>query len=151
LKFFLLRVDPIKNMLFDPKSSIDFNGQTGPFIQYTYVRTLAIQRKFTEQFGQPEATAAHPASVGNDELQIIQALYNWPAALQKAASTYDPSQIANYCYDLARVYNAFYQHNSIIREEDTAVRNFRMQLTMITGRTLKNAMALLGIDMPERM
>lgn len=151
LKFFLLRVDPIKNMLFDPKSSIDFNGQTGPFIQYTYVRTLAIQRKFTEQFGQPEANAAHPASVGNDELQIIQALYNWPAALQKAASTYDPSQIANYCYDLARVYNAFYQHNSIIREEDTAVRNFRMQLTMITGRTLKNAMALLGIDMPERM
>lgn len=152
VKFFLLRVDPVKNMLFDPKSSIDFNGQTGPFIQYTYVRTLAIQRKFTEQFGEPQLTAlAQPTLQGEDELHIIQALYQWPQVVQKAATTYDPSQIANYCYDLARVYNAFYQHSSIIRETDVNLRNYRMALTMVTGRTLQQAMALLGIEMPERM
>jgi arginyl-tRNA synthetase len=152
LKFFLLRVDPVKNMLFDPKSSIDFNGQTGPFIQYTYVRTLAIQRKFTEQFGEPNLSGlVKPALHGEDELNIIQALYQWPQVLQKAATTYDPSQIANYCYDLARVYNAFYQHSSIIRETDETLRNYRMALTMVTGRTLKHAMSLLGIEMPERM
>lgn len=152
LKFFLLRVDPVKNMLFDPKSSIDFNGQTGPFIQYTYVRTLAIERKFTEQFGAPNNTHTQdPALLGEDELEVIKKLYDWPAVLNRAATTYDPSQVANYCYDLARSYNAFYQHSHIIRETDEALRNFRMELTTITGRTLKNAMALLGISMPERM
>jgi arginyl-tRNA synthetase len=152
LKFFLLRVDPVKNMLFDPKSSIDFNGQTGPFIQYTYVRTLAIERKFTEQFGTPSTTPAQaPAILGEGELEVIKKLYDWPAVLQRAAVTYDPSQVANYCYDLARSYNAFYQHSHILRETDDTLRNFRMELTTITGRTLKNAMALLGISMPERM
>jgi arginyl-tRNA synthetase len=152
LKFFLLRVDPVKNMLFDPKSSIDFNGQTGPFIQYTYVRTLAIERKYQEQFSSDNPDhASHPSVLGESEMEVIQTLYNWPSVLHKAATTYDPSQIANYCYDLARAYNSFYQHNSIIREEDVTIRQFRMAMTKVTGRTLKNAMSLLGIEMPERM
>jgi arginyl-tRNA synthetase len=152
LKYFLLRVDPIKNMLFDPKSSIDFNGQTGPFIQYTHVRTLAIGRKYNDQFGSIESLIApielHPGPL---ELDVIKKLYDWPTVLQKAARTYDPSQIANYCYDLARTYNAFYQNSHIIRENDSVLRLFRMLLTQKTGDLLRDAMSLLGIQMPERM
>jgi arginyl-tRNA synthetase len=152
LKYFLLRVDPIKNMLFDPKSSIDFNGQTGPFIQYTYVRTLAIGRKYSDQFGSIESIGAPlDQNPGPLELDVIKKLYDWPTVLQKAGRTYDPSQIANYCYELARTYNAFYQNSHIIRENDAHLRLFRMLVTQRTGDLLRDAMSLLGIQMPERM
>ncbi|MFM7310845.1 MAG: arginine--tRNA ligase, partial [Flavobacteriales bacterium] len=154
LKYFLLRVDPSKNMMFDPKESIDFNGQTGPSIQYSYVRTRAILRKNAEANAGSEmmSTEVSPNTTIDDaELAVIRGIYQWPDVLQEAAKNYDPSTIAHYCYDLAKTFNAFYQDHSILREQDAERKALRLALTHITGRTLSHAMNLLGISMPERM
>jgi arginyl-tRNA synthetase len=153
LKYFLLRVDPKKNMLFDPKESIDFNGNTGPSVQYTFVRTQAIQRRYQE--GNP-GFQSKQASFGDHalsaaELDVVAKIYEWPSVLRTAASTYNPADIAHYCYDLAKLYNTFYQDHQIVRETDEQARNFRLALTYKTGVVIREGMRLLGIGMPDRM
>ncbi len=152
LKYFLLRVDPKKNMMFDPKESIDFNGNTGPSVQYTYVRTVAIARKAEEGgIKQDSGFVESGVHLNKWEADIIRKIYEWPEVLAEAARTYNPADIAHYCYDLARTYNSFYHDNNILREADVASRNLRIALTAKTGEVIKTGMKLLGIEMPERM
>jgi arginyl-tRNA synthetase len=150
LKYFLLRVDPKKNMLFNPKESIDFNGNTGPSIQYTYVRTRAILRKAAE-FGYTNFAFDTTVGLNKQEADLIKKIYEWPSVLQDAASSYNPASIAHYSYELARTYNSFYQENQILREENEQKRNLRLALTEKTGAVVRDTMGLLGINMPERM
>jgi arginyl-tRNA synthetase len=153
LKYFLLRVDPKKNMLFDPKESIDFNGNTGPSVQYTYVRTRAILRRYADANPGYDALksvfTAH--SLSEAELDVVAKIYEWPATLRIAAATYNPADIAHYCYDLAKLYNTFYQDHQIVRETNDAARNFRLALTHKVGDVIREGMRLLGIGMPDRM
>ena len=149
LKYFLLKVDPRKNMMFNPKESIDFNGNTGPFIQYTYARIRSVLRKAQEQ---GFAASAYAAVVPNDkEIALIQTLADFPATVQEAGRTYSPALIANYAYELVKQYNQFYHDYSILREEDVAVRSLRLALCATVARTVRLAMGLLGISVPERM
>lgn len=149
LKYFLLKVDPRKNMMFNPKESIDFNGNTGPFIQYTYARIRSVLRKAREQ---GFAASAYAAVVPNDkEIALIQTLADFPATVQEAGRTYSPALIANYTYELVKQYNQFYHDYSILREEDVAVRSLRLALCATVARTVRLAMGLLGISVPERM
>ncbi|MDE6297998.1 MAG: arginine--tRNA ligase [Muribaculaceae bacterium] len=147
LKYFLLKVDPKKNMLFNPKESIDFNGNTGPFIQYTYARIRSVIRKAGDF--DPEKT---PKAVPNQkESTLVQKVADFPSVVAEAGRNYSPAVIANYAYDLAKEYNQFYHDYSILREENKEVRDLRLLLSYTVARTLKSAMALLGIEMPERM
>lgn len=149
LKYFLLKVDPRKNMVFNPKESIDFNGNTGPFIQYTYARIRSVLRRAEEQ---GLGTAEYSAVVPNErEVALIQRLSDFPDTVAEAGRSYAPSVIANYAYDLVKEYNQFYHDCSILREEDDAVRSLRLALSDATARTVKTAMGLLGINVPERM
>ena len=149
LKYFMLKVDARKNMLFNPKESIDFNGNTGPFIQYTYARTRSIVRKAAE--AGVETNSAVPATISEKECAIIRMLGEFPAVVRQAGTDYSPSDIANYAYELAKEYNQFYHDFTILREEDEAKKSFRVLLTDNVGRTIKTAMGLLGIEVPERM
>lgn len=154
LKYFLLRVDPKKNMMFNPKESIDFNGNTGPSVQYTYVRTAAVLRKAVDSgfsVNEDHLDTIDIDSISKAELDVIRKIYMWPEVLQSAASGYNPADIAHYCYDLAREFNSFYHDHQILREQDEKLRNFRIALTAKTGEVIKNAMNLLGISMPDRM
>jgi len=149
LKYFLLKVDPRKNMTFNPKESIDFNGNTGPFIQYTYARIRSVLRRAGEA-GLDKAD--YSAVVPNEkEVSLIQRLADFPETVQEAGRKYSPSLIANYAYDLVKEYNQFYHDCSILKEEDPAVRSFRLALSDATAKTVKTAMGLLGINVPERM
>ena len=149
LKYFLLKVDPRKNMTFNPKESIDFNGNTGPFIQYTYARIRSVLRRASEA-GLDKAD--YSAVVPNEkEVSLIQRLADFPETVQEAGRKYSPSLIANYAYDLVKEYNQFYHDCSILKEEDPAVRSFRLALSDATAKTVKTAMGLLGINVPERM
>ena len=150
LKYFMLKVDARKNMLFNPKESIDFNGNTGPFIQYTYARTRSIERKAAEA-GVTVDAALVPATVSEKECSIIRMLNEFPAVIRQAGTDYSPSGIANYAYELAKEYNQFYHDFSILREEDAAAKSFRILLTRNVGKVIKTAMNLLGIEVPERM
>ncbi|MDE5808406.1 MAG: arginine--tRNA ligase, partial [Muribaculaceae bacterium] len=147
LKYFLLKVDPKKNMLFNPKESIDFNGNTGPFIQYTYARINSVIRKAGD-FNPAATPAAEP---NQKESTIVQKVADFPAVVAEAGRNYSPAVIANYAYDLAKEYNQFYHDYSILREENKEVRDLRLLISYVVARTLKSAMALLGIEMPERM
>lgn len=147
LKYFLLKVDPRKNMLFNPKESIDFNGNTGPFIQYTYARIRSVIRK-SEGFDPQSMPQSEPNA---KESVLIQKVADFPAVVAEAGKNYSPALIANYAYDLAKEYNQFYHDYSILREEDPEKRKLRLLLSYVVGRTLKSAMSLLGIEMPERM
>ena len=149
LKYFLLRVDPKKTMMFDPKESIDFYGNTGPFIQFNYVRTRALLRK-AEANG-IQIGASNLAELTEGERQLLHKLYDFPSALSAAAEHYDPSLIANYVYDLVKLYSSFYQGTPILKEENEAIRGMRLELTKQTGNVIKTGMELLGIQMPERM
>ena len=149
LKYFMLKVDARRNMLFNPKESIDFNGNTGPFIQYTYARTRSIGRKAAEAGAKTEFTA--PESISEKECNIIRMLNEFPAVVRQAGTDYSPSGIANYAYDLAREYNQFYHDYSILREENEETKAFRLLLTDNVGKVIKTAMNLLGIEVPERM
>ena len=150
LKYFMLKVDARKNMLFNPKESIDFNGNTGPFIQYTYARTRSIERKAAEA-GVNADDANAPESISEKECAIIRLLNEFPAIIKQAGTDYSPSGIANYTYDLAKEYNQFYHDYSILREENESVKAFRILLTRNVGKVIKTAMNILGIDVPERM
>ena len=150
LKYFMLKVDARKNMLFNPKESIDFNGNTGPFIQYTYARTRSIERKAAEA-GVNVDTANTPESISEKECGIIRMLNEFPAVIRQAGTDYSPSGIANYTYELAKEYNQFYHDFSILREENESIKAFRILLTRNVGKVIKTAMNILGIDVPERM
>ncbi len=149
LKYFMLKVDARKNMLFNPKESIDFNGNTGPFIQYTYARTRSIERKAAE--AGVDLTKATPDTISEKECGIIRMLNDFPAVVREAGKVYSPSGIANYAYDLVKEYNQFYHDFSILREENESVKAFRVLLTRNVGKVVKTAMNLLGIEVPERM
>ena len=150
LKYFMLKVDARKNMLFNPKESIDFNGNTGPFIQYTYARTRSIERKAAEA-GIVVEGAASPDAISEKECSLIRLLNQYPNVVRQAGSDYSPSGIANYAYELAKGYNQFYHDFSILREDDATKKAFRILLTRNVGKVIKSAMNLLGIEVPERM
>jgi arginyl-tRNA synthetase len=149
LKYFILKVDPRKNMVFNPVESIDFNGNTGPFIQYTYARIQSVLRK--NEFVVPDMPANYSESLTKRELSLIALLYDFPVMIQSAASELDPSVLANYLYDLAREFNQFYHDHSILNAEELSIRNFRLNLSNAIGQVIKNGMYLLGIEVPERM
>ena len=149
LKYFLLKVDPRKNITFNPKESIDFNGNTGPFIQYTYARICSVLRKAADENMTIEPY--NEVIPGEREITLIQALADFPAVVKTAGETYSPALIANYVYDLVKTYNQFYHDCSILKEEDTAVRSLRLTLSAVTARVVKTGMNLLGIEVPERM
>lgn len=151
LKYFLLKVDARKNMVFNPEESIDFNGNTGPFIQYTYARIRSILRK--AQDAGITLTEALPTGVeiSTKEEEIIQRLADFRGVVEAAGEDYSPSGIANYCYELVKLYNQFYHEFQILREEDAAKRNFRLILSRNVAKVVRLGMELLGIEMPERM
>ena len=151
LKYFILKVDPRKNMTFNPKESIDFNGNTGPFIQYTHARIRSLLRKASDA-GIALSSLDDPVSeVSDKEISLIQNLAQFPAIVAEAGTTFSPAIIANYTYDLVKEYNQFYHDFSILREENENVRNFRLILSQNVAKVIKTGMGLLGIQVPERM
>lgn len=150
LKYFILKVDPKKTMMFNPKESIDFNGNTGPFIQYTYARIKSILRKAEEAGIQAGAADIHIA-LSDKEQDLIKSIAKLPAVVKEAGENYSPALLGNYAYELAKEFNQFYHDFSILKEEDIAVRNFRLLLAKECSEAIKNAMGMLGIEMPERM
>lgn len=147
LKYYILKVDPKKRILFDPKESVDFNGNTGPFIQYTYARIQSILRKADFDFTQPNYTGTLEAK----EKDLIKKMLEYPAVINLAAHTFSPAIIANYTYDLVKEYNSFYQSVSILGEIDEDKKMFRVQLSDKIGQIIQHAFSLLGIAVPERM
>jgi arginyl-tRNA synthetase len=151
LKYYILKVDPKKNMTFNPSESIDFNGNTGPFIQYTYTRIKSVFRK-AEQLGiNTEHVSFSGTKTGPKEIELIKLLRKFSETVSAAALGYSPALIANYCYDLSREYNQFYHDFSILGEADEEIRNFRLALSKVTSEIIYTGMWLLGIEMPERM
>ena len=148
LKYFILKVDPRKNMLFNPQESIDFNGNTGPFIQYTYARIQSLLRKGGEQDNAASIDAVEP---NEKEIALIQKITDFASSVRDAGNSYSPALIANYVYELAKEYNQFYHDYSILREEDAAKRAFRLTLSATVGNIIRRGFALLGIEVPERM
>ncbi|MFC4269014.1 arginine--tRNA ligase [Polaribacter marinivivus] len=146
LKYFILKVDPKKRILFDPKSSVDFQGNTGPFIQYTYARIQSILRKANFDYSKSVAIELH-----EKEKEIIKLLEAFPETVQQAAASYSPAIIANYTYDLVKEFNSFYQNVSILGEENLDKKIFRVQISEKVGNTIKQAFSLLGIQVPKRM
>ena len=151
LKYFLLKVDARKNMVFNPEESIDFNGNTGPFIQYTYARIRSILRKAQDAGIDLPATLPTGVALSTKEEEIIQQLADFAAVVRAAGEDFSPSAIANYCYDLVKNYNQFYHEFQILREENVDVRAFRLVLSQNVAKVVRLGMGLLGIEMPERM
>ncbi|MFH1159960.1 MAG: arginine--tRNA ligase [bacterium] len=163
LKYFILKVDPKKNMLFDPKESIDFNGNTGPFIQYTYARIQSLLRKASDagyQFAvcslqfpvtSHQSPVTEKLSMLPVERELIRLLYLYPTVVKQAGEELSPALVANYIYELAKEYNQFYQEIPVLREENPEIIRFRLVLSTFTGSVLKKGMALLGIEAPDRM
>ena len=151
LKYFILKVDARKNMLFNPEESIDFNGNTGPFIQYTYARIRSILRKAQAEGISIPATLAYTMPLNEKEIELIQKLNEFGAAVEQAGKDYSPSGIANYCYELTKAFNQFYHDYSILGADTEEEKVVRLVLAQNVGKTLKNGMALLGIEVPERM
>ena len=151
LKYFLLKVDARKNMVFNPEESIDFNGNTGPFIQYTYARIRSILRKAQDAGIVLSEELPTGVEISTKEEEIIQRLADFRGVVEAAGEDYSPSGIANYCYELVKLYNQFYHEFQILREEDAAKRNFRLILSRNVATVVRLGMELLGIEMPERM
>ena len=153
LKYFLLKVDPRKNMLFNPKESIDFNGNTGPFLHYTYARLRSLLRKAgAEPLAEGAPAPGFSGVTPNEkEIALIQRVADMPSVVAEAGRTYSPALIANYCYDLAKLYNQFYHDCPILKEDNQSLRDTRLFLSAVVARTLRDSAALLGIEMPERM
>ena len=151
LKYFILKVDARKNMLFNPAESIDFNGNTGPFIQYTYARIRSILRKASEAGISIPETLSAQTDLSEKEISLIQMLADFPNVVKQAGSDYNPSCIANYCYDLVKEYNQFYHDFSILHEEDENKKTFRLVLSAEISKIIRTGMGLLGIEVPERM
>ena len=154
LKYFILKVDARKNMLFNPEESIDFNGNTGPFIQYTYARIRSVLRKAGaegQEAGGGKTKPTQDAMPNDKEVELIQKMADFTAALEQAGKDYSPSGIANYCYELTKVFNQFYHDYSILNEPDADKRQLRLKLARNVAKVIKNGMDLLGIEVPERM
>ena len=151
LKYFILKVDARKNMTFNPKESIDFNGNTGPFIQYTYARIRSVLRKAAEAGIEVPSSLPAGATLSAKEEGLVQMLADFAATVRQAGQDYSPSLIANYCYDLVKEYNQFYHDYSILREEDNALKLFRLALSQEVAKIVRLGMGLLGIEVPERM
>ncbi|MES2811305.1 MAG: arginine--tRNA ligase [Bacteroidota bacterium] len=147
LKYYMLKVDPKKTMMFNPEESVDFNGNTGPFIQYTYARIQSILRKADFDFAKPSTIEV----MHEKEKELIKQVSLFPEIIQSAATNHSPALVANYTYDLVKEFNSFYQNVSILGEEDQNKKVFRVQLANKVGQTIKNAFGLLGINVPERM
>ena len=148
LKYFILKVDARKNMLFNPEESIDFNGNTGPFIQYTYARIRSILRKAE---GLNISLTSHLSPLTSKEVELIQKMNEFGAAVEQAGKDYSPSGIANYCYELTKVFNQFYHDYSILNEPDEQKKAARLMMAKNVAKIIKNGMSLLGIEVPERM
>lgn len=151
LKYFILKVDPVKTMMFNPQESIDFNGNTGPFIQYTYVRIRSIIRKAEESGILIPNQISQKSDLEEKEIELIKKLYEYPELIQEAGAQYSPALIANYLYDLVKEFNQFYQHQPILKEEDEWKRGFRLALSNFVANHIQDGMRILGIEMPERM
>jgi arginyl-tRNA synthetase len=146
LKYFILKVDPKKSILFDPKSSVDFSGNTGPFIQYTYARIQSILKS------RPVKSKSYMIkSISSKEKDILKQLLLYPETIQQAAKQYSPALIANYIYDLVKLFNSFYQNISILGGDDKNIESFRINLCDEVGKVIRSGAALLGISMPKRM
>lgn len=148
LKYFILKVDPRKNMLFNPQESIDFNGNTGPFVQYTYARIRSVLRKSEEADAATDITAYEP---NEKEIEIIQRIADFPSVVSEAGRTYSPALIANYVFELAKGYNQFYHDYSILKEENGVARAFRLHLSRTVADIIRRGFSLLGVEVPERM
>lgn len=148
LKYFILKVDPRKNMLFNPQESIDFNGNTGPFVQYTYARIRSVLRKSDEADAATDITAYEP---NEKEIEIIQRIADFPSVVSEAGRTYSPALIANYVFELAKGYNQFYHDYSILKEENGVARAFRLHLSCTVADIIRRGFSLLGVEVPERM
>jgi len=151
LKYYILKVDPKKNMTFNPVESIDFNGNTGPFIQYTYARIKSVFRKAEQMKVSADEENLVDEAAGQKEIDLIKLLRRFPETVSEAATDYSPALIANYCYELSKEYNQFYHDFSILGEENAEIRNFRLVLSKVISNILYKGMWLLGIEMPERM
>ncbi|WP_437919632.1 arginine--tRNA ligase [Sphingobacterium sp. LRF_L2] len=148
LKYFLLKVDPKKRLLFDPNESVDFQGHTGPFIQYTHARIKSVLRKADFDKTSP---SAKPTKLSPYEQELIQALSAYPQAIEASAKEFSPAQLANYAYDVAKLYNKFYHEETILKAEDQDVKTFRLHLSAVSAHVIAESMRLLGIQVPERM
>ena len=151
LKYFILKVDPRKNMMFDPKESIDFNGNTGPFIQYTHARICSVLRKAAEMGITLPNKLNEDLQISDTEGMLIQSLASYPDVVAQAGKEFSPALIANYIYDLVKQFNSFYHDFSILKEENEDVRAFRLLLSKSVAKVVKSGMGLLGIEVPERM
>ncbi|MEI6576724.1 MAG: arginine--tRNA ligase [Bacteroidota bacterium] len=151
LKFFILKVDPKKNMMFNPQESIDFNGNTGPFIQYTHARIKSLLSKATERNLDSNEELSIEYQFHSIELNLLRFTYDFPNTVKQAGNALSPAVIANYVYDLAKEYNHFYQEVSVLREEDASIRSFRLTLSSLVASIIKKSMSLLGVEVPERM
>jgi arginyl-tRNA synthetase len=149
LKYFILKVDPKKRILFDPKSSVDFQGNTGPFIQYTYARIQSILRKASFKYDEPVDIAG--VYLHTKEKELIKQIELYPDIIQQAAKNFSPALIANYTYDLVKEFNSFYQNVSILGETGETKKTIRVQLASKVAEIIKSAFSLLGIDVPNRM
>ena len=148
LKYYILKVDPRKRILFNPEESVDFQGNTGPFIQYTYARIQSILRKFGKEIKQD---LGFPSTVHPKEKEVIKSLLLYPDVVQQAAAQYSPALVANYVYELVKEFNSYYQQVSILGEEDSTIREYRVALSQQVGKVIKSAFLLLGVQVPERM
>ncbi len=151
LKYFILKVDPKKNMLFNPEESIDFNGNTGPFIQYTHARICSVLRKAGEERLRSAPSSMVGAPINNKEKQLLKLLREYPGLVQEAADNMSPARVANHMYEVAKAYNQFYHEHSILNEPEQAVSDFRLCLSQQSARILRKGMALLGISLPDMM
>jgi arginyl-tRNA synthetase len=145
LKYYLLKVEPKKRMLFNPAESIELNGNTGPFIQYAYARIQSLLAKADAYEMNMEV------ELGDSEKELIKQLTRFPLAIDEAAQAYSPSTVANYCYELVKLFNQFYQNVSVLNEQNLALKNLRLTLSKNVGEVIKHSMYLLGIDVPNRM
>lgn len=151
LKYFILKVDPVKNMTFNPRESIDFDGNTGPFIQYTHARIRSVFRKAGENgTAIPEKTRTD-LSLNEKEKNILRMIHDFPLVIKDAGQSFNPSLIANYMYDVTREYNQFYHDYSILKESDSGIKDMRLLLSVLASKVIKRGMGLLGIEVPERM
>ncbi|MFD2966473.1 arginine--tRNA ligase [Sphingobacterium bambusae] len=148
LKYFLLKVDPKKRLLFDPAESVDFQGHTGPFIQYTHARIKSVLRKADFEISHASAI---PASLSSYEQDLVQGLSSYPQVLEASAKEFSPAQLANYAYEIAKLYNKFYHEETILKAEDADVKTFRLHLSAVAAKIIAESMRLLGIQVPERM
>ncbi len=151
LKYYILKVDPKKRILFDPKESVDFQGNTGPFIQYTYARIQSILRRADAEFDYSSKVVSLSDGLHEKEKELLKQLLQFPETIQLAADNFSPALIANYTYDLVREFNSFYQQVSILGEPELPKKKFRVQLSKKVAEVIQSAFHLLGIQVPERM